>query len=259
MIDKVAVWGPVACAAMLIVLIIVSMRQYACYPWPDASRAEKLSCYDSTGSPNARWKLQTISEMTARSGMTAELLSGLAAISLICIHNTLNYIKHNNDLAQAWHVIDSTFVVGALGFVGLTVWNLRVESTVHTCFTSQTIMAIFIQATVLTWAGKFKQRHSLRVLAWGVLLISMLLYIILILAISAPHPGPLYFDAKYYYHAYPQVIFFVSYFLDLSLIASCCQQEYTNLDEKPHALNSGALKTDPLNTDALQHGKRLRL
>lgn len=235
MIDKVAVWGPVACAVMLIALIIVSMWQYACYPWPDASRADKLTCYDSTGSPNARWKLQTISEMTARSGMTAELLSGLAAVSLICIYNTLNYIKQNNDLTQVWHVIDSTFVVGALGFVGLTVWNLRVESTVHTCFTSQTIMAIFIQATVLTWTVKFRQQHSLRVLAWVVLLISMLLYVILISAISAPHPGPHYFDAKYYYHAYPQVVFFVSYFLDLSLIASCCQKEYKPVAQKPRA------------------------
>lgn len=219
-----AVWGPAACAVLLLILIVTSMYQYACYPWEDTVRVEKLTCYNSTGSPNARWKVQTISEMTARSGLTAELLSGLAAISLISIYHTLCYLKGRCSSRETWHIIDATFAVGALGFVGLTVWNLRVESTVHTCFTSQTIMAVFLQVTVLTWgccALRPGRSRIIQIAMWAVILLSMLWYVIMLSANGAPDPGPHYFDGKYYYHAYGQFVFFITYYTYLSYVAHC--------------------------------------
>lgn len=219
-----AVWGPAACAVLLLILIVASMYQYACYPWKDTVRVEKLMCYNSTGSPNDRWKVQTISEMTARSGLTAELLSALAAISLISIYHTLCCLKGRCQFHDTWHIIDATFAVGALGFVGLTVWNLRVESTVHTCFTSQTIMAVFLQVTVLTWSCYVLPRgrsRTMQIALWAVILLSMLWYVITLSAYDAPDPGPHYFDAKYYYHAYGQFVFFITYYIYLSYMAHC--------------------------------------
>lgn len=156
--------------------------------------------------------------LLARSGLTAELLSGFAAVSLIAVYNALCYMKHTlTDVSVNWHVVDATFAVGALGFVGLTVWNLRVESTVHTCFTCQTIMAVFIQVATLTAGLNTPQRSNWVCLA--VMAAAMLEYVLVVIILPVPNVSdPDYFDAKYYVHAWGQFVFFASYFVALTLI-----------------------------------------
>lgn len=209
----------VASFLFFVALIIGSASQPACFPWPDAKRVEPNSCYKHSGDEvNPTWKIQTISEMTARSGLTAELLSGLAAFSLIAIYNALFYIKLNLQGHQTyWNIVDATFAIGSLGFIGLTVWNLRVESTVHTCFTTQTIIAVFIQMVVLTFSiDKATAMNWVNI----VLMVSAMLEYIICFAINpSPVPdGDGYFDAKYYMHAYGQFFFFGSYFWSLYYI-----------------------------------------
>ena len=210
-----AVWSPVVCAVLLLGLIVGSWSQPACYPWRDAANNEPVHCYDESNNDNPGWKLQTISEMTARSGTTAELLSGLAALCLICIYHVLWYVEPA--YTTWWHVVKISYAVGALGFVGLTVWNLRVQSTVHTCFTSQTILAVFVQTSALTFAQK--KRYNILTALWAVLFLSMIAYVVLFSSHGAPHPGKKYFELKYYTHAIAQIIFFEVYLIFLSQVA----------------------------------------
>ena len=208
-----------ASSILFLALIIGSASQPACFPWHDAKRVEPVSCYKHSGNEvNPSWKIQTISEMTARSGLTAELLSGFAAFSLIAIYNALFFIKSNLKGQKTYfQIVDATFALGSLGFVGLTVWNLRVESTVHSCFTTQTIIAVFIQMSVLTFSI-----HKPTTINWvnlATMVAAMLEYVILFATYPSPIPdGDGYFDAKYYMHAYGQFIFFGLYFWSLYYI-----------------------------------------
>lgn len=214
----VAVGMLLGSALALFGLIVGSASQAACYPWADAMRVEPLTCHNGTGHNNPTWKVQTISEMTARTGLTAELLSGFAAVSLIAIYNALCYMKkHMYGHREYWHLVDATFAVGALGFVGLTVWNLRVESTVHTCFTSQAIMAVFIQVATLT--SMLTAPRTENWVCLSVMGLAMLEYVVLFSVYPEPDPGSSeYFDAKYYAHAWGQFTFFGTYFIALALL-----------------------------------------
>lgn len=184
----------------------------ACFPWPDAALHEPLTC-----SHTPTRVVQTVSEMTARTGMTAELLSAAAAAALIGVYAALAFIRERLPSTPAvWHVVDATFAVGALGFVGLTVWSLRVNGMVHTCFTSQTILAIFIQATILCQLAS----DDAVTLAWFIMLVAMAYYAITSASDDMPEPTVAagYFDAKHYRHAYGQFVFFSMYFLLLALV-----------------------------------------
>ena len=238
----------------LATLVGYSADQPACFPWTNSELAEPLDCYTGTGlsrRPNPKGKIQTISEMTARSGTTAELLSAVAALALASIYNALTYIKlHYSDIQLAyakWKIVDLTFVVGSIGLVGLTVWNLRVESTVHTCFTSQTIVSICIQCVTLCVilrnsssepkANKKWHQRRPSTLHWIVLgmLIAMVLYVYYFSTAKTPPPnGNEYFAFSHHKHAIAQFCFFALYFTALMWVV------YKHCGE-PH-------KTAPLNT-----------
>ena len=105
-------------AVALLSLCVYAASQPACFPWRDAVRVQPVSCYNATGHANPTWQAQTISEMTARSGLTAELLSAIAALSLISVYSALCHLRKTMP-SQDWSVVNATFAVGALGFVGL--------------------------------------------------------------------------------------------------------------------------------------------
>ena len=189
--------------------------------------------------------------MTARSGTTAELLSAVAALALASIYNALTYIKlHHNkgSLVYAkWKVVDVTFVVGSIGLVGLTVWNLRVESTVHTCFTSQTIVSICIQCVALCsivghtelnkkpdlsrWRQWLRSYFVRLIVAF--MLIAMVVYVILFSTADTPLPhGDEYFAIGHHKHAFAQFSFFALYFLALMwLVYEHCNGEYFKIGD----------------------------
>jgi len=188
----------------------------ACYPQPYMS--EVITCPpDNTG------VLQTISEVTARSPLSAELFSGGAAISLVGIYATICTIKKKHtDKAVLWPIVDASFAVGSLGFVGLTVWNLRVSGTVHSCFTAQTIVAVGIQIVSLYYCVATPSRYLKA--AYGTFWFSGVFYIGYIIYRGLKWDMPTantvaYFDVKYYYHAIGQFIYFFMYYVLLAIIA----------------------------------------
>jgi len=199
----------------LVCITLLAWSKPACLPWPDVSNQEPVTCY-----AKHTHVVQTISEMTARTGLTAELLSAAAAASLIVVYGVLGYIREHKPVPRLpWRIVDASYYVGALGFVGLTVWSLRVNGTVHTCFTAQTIIAIFIQVTALRLIV-VGPMISWLTFAWVLMLVSMVSYVSLI-QIDAPDPvEEEYFKPKYYRHAYWQFVFFTVYFLQLAMLAS---------------------------------------
>ena len=224
-----------ASALLFVALIVGSASQPACFPWPDSKRVEPVTCYKHSGDEvNPTWKIQTISEMTARSGLTAELLSGFAAFALVTIYNALVFLKkHIKGELIYWHLVDATLFIGSFGFVGLTVWNLRVESTVHTCFTTQTIIAVIIQMFVLTFS--LEKPTITNWINIAIMTTAMLAYVVLFAIYSSPAPdGDGYFASKYYSHAYAQFVFFGSYFGSLyyMVLSNCNEQPYADLDKQ---------------------------
>ena len=241
------------CVALFLALIVESSKQPACFPWPDHARVEKMSCYNATGHENPTGRWQTISEMTARSGLTAELLSAFAAFSLVSIAHALSCLHRAtlyNDARDNWTIVNVTYAVGALGFVGLTVWNLRVESTVHTCFTSQTVVAVFAQIVALTCLRKkiepkwwLKVHYSVA----GLLFLAMATYVgLLAKNNSPPLIGGDYFDEKYYTHAFPQYTFFGLYFVALILFIVDAAQSQDNTDAAQSQDSQGEFVTNPV-------------
>ena len=202
-------------AVVLVAVVIVSWTSPACFPWADGRHVEPLTC---TG---PKHRVQTISEMTARKALTAELLSGTAAVSLIGIYAALEYIRKQRQSDNfKWKIMDASFAMGALGFVGLTVWSLRVNNMVHTCFTSQTIMAVFIQVTVLMRMYNPSWYDPL-VFTWVFMTAAMLWYVGFIIGVAAPEPTDAdeFFDQKYYKHAWGQFAFFAAYYALMIMFA----------------------------------------
>lgn len=207
----------------LVVLIIVSAHQRACYPWADNVLKEPLTC-----TKNERWKWQTISEMTARSGATAEALSGLGALLVIVVYHALHTFKRrwknlstNDD--RVWPLVFVTYYVGSVGFLGLTVWNLRVESVVHSCFTAQTIAALSVQIILLVQLKPSRVSKAL----FGLSAIAMLEYIIMYFVHDSPPLGDSYFDFKYHSHVIGQYLFFISYLLLMITFSMDAKKSYT--------------------------------
>lgn len=211
---------PFACIA---VISYYGFTKPACFPWPDAAKQEPLSCDN-----NPTRRVQTISEMTARTGITAELLSAAAAATLIGVYAALAFIRERLPGTRTqWRVVEASFAVGALGFVGLTVWSLRVNGGVHTCFTAQTIIAIFIQvSTLIKVDNPLAPAWSLLTGVWLSMLVAMGYYIITNAAIDAPEPTVAagYFDSEYFQHAYGQFVFFAMYFVLLTMIVNSAER-----------------------------------
>ena len=182
--------------------------------------------------PDNKGVIQTISEVTARDNLTAELFSGGAGVALVVIYHTICQIKARHPRHQfLWPIVDASYALGALGFVGLTVWNLRVSETVHSCFTAQTIMAVSMQVAVLSLCSVDKTpwyRTSLGV-AQAVFYLAGLEYVVMICIrawlMDYPTEDTLdYFDFKYYTHAIGQYTFFSMYFMILWLVWSLPEQ-----------------------------------
>ena len=204
------------CFVLFITLIFYSASQPACFPWEDEPWQQPLTCRNETTS-NPTYQYQTISDMTARTGTTAELLSGLAAAMLLSIYNALRHIKKQATEPNAndkidWNLVMATYGVGAVGFIGLTVWNLRVQSTVHTCFTSQTIVAVYVQIFTLT----ANENLVVQRITKGLFLVAGGIYVGGFMYVEKPPPVPSeYFKWKYHWFVLGQYFFFDTALLSL--------------------------------------------
>ena len=166
--------------------------------------------------------------MTARTGTTAELLSGLAAAMLFAIYNALTALHKENNSAVNWNVVKATYLIGAIGFVGLTVWNLRVQKTVHTCFTSQTIVAVYVQVHALT--KSIKAANIIR----GFMILFAGVYVVGFIVTEKPFPdGAAYFDFQYNWFVIGQYLFFIGYFVTLMYLVYTRKTD----DNKGHETN----------------------
>lgn len=118
--------------------------QRACFPWNERAGAHgNLYC------PGDHYVVQTISEMVARSSTTAELFCSAAALSLVGMWLALRDILRSR---SPWvrDGVHACFSVGAVGYVGLTVWSLRVSGPIHTGFTAQTLSMMLLMCVMLS-------------------------------------------------------------------------------------------------------------
>lgn len=128
----------------------------ACYPWNDAHG--NLYC------PGERHVVQTISEMVARSSTVAELFCSSAALSLVGMWLALRDILRDR---APWvrEGVHASFAVGAVGYVGLTVWSLRVSGPIHTGFTAQTLSMMLLTSVMLSRTAASRALSLLQTMA----------------------------------------------------------------------------------------------
>ena len=176
----------------------------ACYPYTD-------SAGDSV-CPGAQYKLQTISEMVARTPATTELFCAAAAMSIVGTRAALKDITA--DYSDGDHVIvETSFAVGAAGLIGLTVWSMRVSGDIHTGFTAQTLVMLLLISYMLSFQPKETRREIKALFVLEV--VSLICYVGFYM--TADHPAPddpdVYFDLDIHKHAVAQIAFVVMYHL----------------------------------------------
>jgi hypothetical protein len=149
-------------------------------------------------------KLETISEMVARSGITAEMFCATAALTLVGMHIALKDIMRLHPIqGAAKDAVQAAFYIGSLGYVGLTVWSIRVSGHIHTGFTAQTLCMMTLTCVILCIQISDFQAH----LYCGFLVLSIVAYAGLFAAKEdfsydgASGDYSHYFDFKYNLHA----------------------------------------------------------
>ena len=163
------------------------------------------------------WVLQTISEIVARSSVTVEIFSGTAALSLVCIYVVIQDIMAHADITTK-HIVIIAYTLGAVGYVGLTVWSLRVSGPIHTCFTAQTLTMMMMQTFILTAnpppGADYDWFSAALVLCQLVALVAYIwLYSNVPLHDWSSIKG--YYDVSRYQHAWAQYSFVVLYYITL--------------------------------------------
>lgn len=171
---------------------------------------------------NPTKKLETISEMVARSGITAEMFCATAALTLVGMHIALKDIMRVQDMRSvAKDAAQAAFLIGAMGYVGLTVWSIRVSGHIHTGFTAQTLSMMTLTCVTLC-----SQIPDLRATVYcGFLVLSIVAYAGLFAAKEefsyAGNPDySQYFDFKYNLHAPAQYCFVAFYHLTIGRLHS---------------------------------------
>ena len=225
---------------LLFVLAVWGLGSEACMP----------------GHPNdtcaqGRWRMQTISDMVSRTSVISELFAGAAALSLVGTRAAIQLVlKAGGYDDETRDMVNTAYIIGGVGYVGLAVWSLRVSGPIHTGFTCQTLaMMLFVNYKLVgdyklvgTGSGKWT-RHLL-----NLQFLALLLYAILYSAIPSyddwhidegegPHPslGP-----KYHWHAAAQYVFVLSHYAVLYRLV-----EYTEDAEKVEASGKqGGVKTN---------------
>jgi len=163
-------------------------------------------------------KVETISEMVARSGNTAEAFSAAAAISLVGMYIALQDIfKDHRIHGAAKDAALAAYYVGAVGFIGLTVWSIRVSGGIHTGFTVQTLSMMALTCVVLCVA----LRDDVASFFCALLILSMLMYGGLYAAktefsyLGNNIDYSTYHDMEYNKHAPAQFAFVALYYLTI--------------------------------------------
>lgn len=183
-----------------------------------------------------KYKIETISEMVARSSTTAALFSGAAAISLIGISIALKDIYRGYGIqGAARDAVQGAFYIGALGYVGLTVWSIRVDDGIHTGFTAQTLCMMTLLCTILCIHIYDSLSRGLCVL----LVVSLLAYGTLY---GAKEDWPInakdytnYFDFdKYYRHAPAQYCFVSFYYILLGRLHHICPNRHAQINTQTY-------------------------
>ena len=219
--------------------IVYSMSLQACIIWQAQQDDDLSQCEGGT------WRLQTISEMVARSDTAAELFSLAGAITLLvtvyilaCIvMNIWKFATVRRKAKSNLVLLLASVLLGSLGYVGLTVINLRVEKMglIHTLFTAQCFAAMFIQLFALKQMIQHEPSLKLKYMN-SALFLSLTfgaLYVIFHATADRTytHDYSIYFAFSKNIHAMFQILFIAWYYVILCYVRASTSH-LDNVDEK---------------------------
>lgn len=214
--------------AMMMLVVGIASNEPVCLP-AELKYGHTAGC---TACSNQKHVVQTISEMVARNDTTAEAFTAVAALTVIGLAFIIEQVcdrlkKSSADTRPICYALRVSVFVSACGMIGLTVWSLRVDSRLHSCFTALTICTMLVQLCLC-----FDNLHEAGIVSRNVSLgftvpafIAAVLYVVLYASRNSTDPTIAsvdcdeYFDIKHYKHAVAQCSFITLYFCAMCYIS----------------------------------------